>query len=67
MYVLLFIMVATPVIHSLLSKAGQPNMKVSCLQRLAIIEVLKILKSLHPDFIHIYFKKVHTLLGENLT
>ena len=40
-------------------------MEVSHLRRLAI-EVFKTLKSFNQDFMHTDFKKVHTLLGEEM-
>ena len=41
-------------------------MEVSYLKKLAN-KVFKTLKSLNVDFMHIYFKKVHILLGEKIT
>ena len=42
--------------NSLLLKAEQPTMEVSCLRRL-VIKVFKTLNSLNPDFIYTYSKK----------
>ena len=42
--------------NSLLLKVERPTMEVSHLRRLAI-EIFKTLKSLHLDFMHVYFNK----------
>ena len=52
--------------NSLLLKVELPTMEVSHLKKLAN-KVFKTLKSLNVDFMHIYFKKVHILLGEKIT